>query len=267
VIECVPNFSTADPTIVRELIATIGEHLVIDHTSDADHARSVITFGGPPAEVRDAAVRVVARAAERIDLRQHQGVHPRIGATDVVPFVPLTGATMAECVELAWSAGEEIHRRFDIPVFFYEAAARRPEHRNLADVRRHPVAPDLPGKHPSAGAAVIGARKFLIAYNINLRTRDVRAAQTIARKIRERDGGLPAVKALGLFLASRDCAQVSMNLVDHEVTGIPEVNAAVAAAAAALGIEILDHELIGLLPHQVEERLKLKLSARHDQHR
>jgi len=263
-VECVPNFSTADPAIVAALATEIGHHLVIDRTSDTDHNRSVITFGGSPTEVRDAAVRMVARAAELIDLRQHQGVHPRLGATDVVPFVPLTGATMQHCVELAWSAGEEINARFGIPVFFYEYAARRPEHRNLADVRRNPAAPDLAGTHPSAGAVVIGARKFLIAYNINLKTADVRVAQTIARRIRERDGGLPGVKALGLYLDSRHCAQVSMNLVDHLVTGVDAVNAAVAHEAASLGVAVLDHELIGLLPEQVEERLKLKASASHD---
>lgn len=237
--------------------------MVLDRTSDADHARSVITFGGERQQVRDAAVRMVGVAAERIDLRRHQGVHPRIGATDVVPFVPLSGSTLQECAELAWSAGEEINRRYGIAVFFYEAAARQAKHRNLADVRRHPVDPDLAGSHPSAGAVVIGARRFLIAYNINLKTADVSIAKAIARQIRERDGGLKAVKALGLMLESRGCAQVSMNLVDHEITGVDDVNRAVAEAAAQLGVEILDHELIGLLPHQVEERLRMKLSARH----
>jgi len=263
-VECVPNFSTAEPAVVDVLVEAIGEGLVVDRTSDADHARSVITFGGEAPEVGEAAVRVVGRAAERIDLRLHQGVHPRIGATDVVPFVPLTGSTMRECVELAWWAGEEIARRYGIPVFFYEEAARRPEHRNLADVRRNPARPDLPGRHVSAGAVVVGARKFLIAYNINLKTGDVRVAQAIARKIRERDGGLKAVKALGMMLDSRRCAQVSMNLVDHEVTGVADVNRAVEAEARALGVEVLDYELIGLLPEQVEERIKMKLSARHN---
>lgn len=260
-VECVPNFSTADPRIVAALVACIGEEMVLDCTSDTDHARSVITFGGEPAQVRDAAVRMAGLAAELIDLREHQGAHPRIGATDVVPFVPLSGSTLAECAALAWSTGEEINRRYGIPVFFYEAAARQPQHRNLADVRQHPVDPDLPGTHPSAGAVVIGARKFLIAYNINLNTSDVAIAKLIARQIRERDGGLKAVKALGLLLESRGCAQVSMNLVDHEITGIEDVNRAVADAAARLGVGILDFELIGLLPHQVEERLRMKLSA------
>ena len=243
------------------MVACIGEEMVLDCTSDTDHARSVITFGGEPAQVRDAAVRMAGLAAELIDLREHQGAHPRIGATNVVPFVPLSGSTLAECAALAWSTGEEINRRYGIPVFFYEAAARQPQHRNLADVRQHPVDPDLPGTHPSAGAVVIGARKFLIAYNINLNTSDVAIAKLIARQIRERDGGLKAVKALGLLLESRGCAQVSMNLVDHEITGIEDVNRAVADAAARLGVGILDFELIGLLPHQVEERLRMKLSA------
>lgn len=249
--------------MVDALVDSIGPDLVLDRTSDSDHGRSVITFGGEGERVRDAAVRVVGRAAELIDLRGHHGVHPRIGATDVVPFVPLSGSSMQECVELAWSAGEEVNRQFGIPVFFYEFAARRPEHRNLAEIRRQPVQPDLPGQHPSAGAVVVGARKFLIAYNINLQTADVSVAKAIARKIRERDGGLKAVKALGLLLESRGCAQVSMNLVDPEVAGVADVNRAVEAEAHALGVEVLDYELIGLLPEQVEERIKLKLSARH----
>ena len=261
--ECIPNFSTADPTVVDGLAEAIGEDLVLDRTSDPDHARSVITFGGEATAVRDAALRAVERAAELIDLRRHAGVHPRIGATDVLPFVPLTGSTMEECIAIAWSVGEEIQRRLGIPVFFYEAAARRKEHRNLADVRRHPAHPDLPGSHPSAGAVVVGARKFLIAYNINLKTADVRVAQAIAAKIRQRDGGLPGVKALGLMLKSRGCAQVSMNLLDHEAIGVDGVNRAVEAEARALGVEVLDHELIGLLPHQVEERIKMKVRARH----
>lgn len=246
--------------MVDELVECIGARLVLDRTSDVDHGRSVITFGGPPAMVQEAAVRMVGLAAERIDLRRHQGVHPRIGATDVVPFVPLTGATMQECVELAWQAGEEINRQFDIPVFFYEYAARREEHRNLADVRRKRVGADLPGGHASAGAVVVGARKFLIAYNINLQTADVRVAQQIARRVRERDGGLKAVKALGLMLESRGCAQVSMNLVDHEVTGIEDVNRAVDKLAREMGVAVLEYELIGLLPHQVEERLTSQLA-------
>jgi glutamate formiminotransferase len=257
-VECVPNFSTADAAVVDALVESIGPDLVLDRTSDVDHGRSVITFGGEPERVRDAAVRMVGRAAELIDLRVHAGVHPRIGATDVVPFVPLGEATMAECVELAWSAGREINERFRIPVFFYEAAALRPEHRNLADVRKNPVEPDLAGDHPSAGAVVVGARKFLIAYNINLKTADVGVAKAIAKKIRERDGGLKAVKALGLMLESQGCAQVSMNLVDHEVTGVEDVNRAVEREARALGVDVLGHELIGLLPEQVVRRLMVR---------
>lgn len=266
-IECVPNFSTADVEVVDALVAVIEEAgaQVLDRTSDQDHQRSVITFGGEPEPVRRAAVAAVGEAVRRIDLRRHAGVHPRIGAADVVPFVPLRGVTLAECAAVAWQAGAEIHERYGVPVFFYEAAARQAQHRNLADVRRNPVDPDLggPALHPSAGASVVGARNFLIAYNIDLETTDVAVAREIARRIRERDGGLPGVKALGLWLESRRCAQVSMNLVDPEKTGVAAVTEAVTREAARLGVGIRGPELIGMLPEQVLAKLlTMKESAR-----
>ena len=267
-IECVPNFSTADPAVVDSLVATIESARdgvsVLHRTSDPDHARSVITFAGPALPVRDAAIRVVQKAAELIDLRIHHGVHPRIGATDVVPFVPLRGYSHAQAAALAHEAGVTIHRTTGIPIFFYEFAALARHRSNLADIRRGGLSPDLggPAPHPTAGATVVGARRFLIAYNIDLNTPDVSVAKSTAHAIRERDGGLPAVKALGLFLAERGCAQVSMNLVNHHVTGIDAVTAAVEREAARHGVRIRGTELIGLRPDQVLESLKISLGAR-----
>lgn len=242
---------------------------VLHRTSDSDHNRSVITFAGEAESVAESAFRAAAAAQQSIDLRTHQGVHPRVGALDVLPFVPLDGSTIEECVVLAHHTGERIWRELGIPVYFYEAAALRPERRKLEDVRRGQFEelrglsitdesrkPDIggPGLHSTAGAVIIGARKFLIAFNINLRTEDVSVAKEIARRIRASSGGLPGVKALGLALASRGLTQVSMNLVDFEETGLDTVFAAVASLAAERGVEIEESELIGLMPRQAIER-------------
>ena len=259
ILECVPNFSAGrDLSVVQAIeaaIASVQGIAVLDRTADADHDRSVITFAGSPEAVQEAAVRAVEAAAARIDLTRQQGVHPRVGAADVIPFVPLTGATMPDCVRVAHGTGHEIWRRTQVPVYFYEAAALRPERVNLADVRRggfeglreqtHLRPPDVggPALHPTAGATIVGARKFLVAYNINLASDDLALAQRIARRLRTSSGGLPAVKALGLALSSRGVVQVSMNLTDYEVTGIDKVYRAVATEA-----EVLGSELIGLIP-------------------
>ncbi len=259
ILECVPNFSAGrDVKIVHAIesaIASVTGVAVLDRTADADHDRSVITFAGAPDSVREAALRAVEAAVARIDLTQQQGVHPRVGAADVIPFVPLLGASMADCVRIAHAAGQEIWRRTRVPVYFYEAAALIPAPANLADVRRggfealrnetHLRPPDIggPGLHPTAGAAIVGARKFLVAYNVNLASNDLALAQRLAKRLRASSGGFPAVKALGLALASRGIVQVSMNLTDYEVTGIDEVYAVIAAEA-----EILGSELIGLIP-------------------
>ena len=254
-----PNFSEGrDPACVAALeaaIAAVPGAIVLDRTSDTDHNRSVITFAGSPEPVLEAAVRVAARAAELIDLTRHQGVHPRLGALDVLPFVPLHGATLAGCAELAHRAGERIWSELRIPVYFYEAAARRAECRKLEDARRGTFPPDLggPALHPTAGAVIAGARKVLIAFNINLATSDIQVAKDIARSIRASSGGLPAVKALGLPLASRGLVQVSMNLTDFEQTGVHTVFDMVRLLAAARGVEVADSELIGLLPRQAVE--------------
>ena len=263
-IECVANFSEGrDAAIVRAIedaIASSRGVRVLRAERDTDHNRSVITFAGPPDAVSEGALRGIAVAVERIDLRGHAGVHPRMGAADVVPFVPLEGATLADCVAIAHRTGQEIWKRFEVPVYFYEAAAQSPERRMLEYCRRggfeNPnVAPDLggPALHPSAGACIVGARKILIAFNINLATDDVGIARAIARKIRASSGGLPFVKALGLPLAARGLAQVSMNLTDFEQTPLHVVFDAVAREAALYGVEIAGSEIIGLLPKKALE--------------
>ena len=254
-----PNFSEgrnlACVAALELTIASVPGVIVIDRTSDTDHNRSVITFAGPTTPVLEAAVRVAAKAAGSIDLTRHEGVHPRLGALDVLPFVPLRGASLEDCAELAHRAGDRIWSELRIPVYFYEAAARRSECRKLEDVRRGTCPPDLggPALHPTAGAVIIGARKVLIAFNINLATNDLQVAKDIARSIRASSGGLPGVKALGLRLATRGLVQVSMNLTDFEQTSVHTVFDLVKRLAEARGVKIADSELIGLLPRQALE--------------
>ena len=220
---------------------------VLHRTSDRDHNRSVITFAGRGDAVLESAVRAAHKARELINLNEHRGVHPRLGALDVLPFVPLAGTSLPYCVELAHQAGRRIWEELGIPIYFYEAAALRPDRVKLEDVRRGQFeelrtvalvnsdkAPDLggPALHPTAGAVISGARKFLIAYNINLRTPDLGIAKAIARRIRASSGGLPAVKALGVALPSRGIVQVSMNLTDFEQTPVHVVFLAAARLAA-----------------------------------
>ncbi len=271
-IECVPNFSEGrDLTRIDALehaISSVPGSLVLDRTSDPDHHRSVITFAGESEAVLESAVRAVAKAAELIDLNYHRGVHPRVGALDVLPFVPLAGATLDDCIDIARQAGNRIWNELGVPVYFYEAAATRPDRIRLEDVRRGQFEglreaalvderkrPDLggPALHPSAGAVIVGARKILIAYNVNLKTTDLEIAQSIAKRIRASSGGLPAVKALGLPLLSRDLVQVSMNLTDFEQTPVHVAYSEVARLAAAYGVEVEESELIGLLPRKAIE--------------
>ncbi|MGB6390802.1 MAG: glutamate formimidoyltransferase, partial [Candidatus Acidiferrales bacterium] len=236
-IECVPNFSEGrDIAKVDAIVAAMRQVsgvYVLDRESDADHNRSVVTLAGEPEAVAEAALRGVGQAAELIDLTKHSGAHPRLGATDVVPFIPIEGVTIEDCVALAKKTGREIWERFRIPVYFYEAAAQRPERANLENIRkgqfegvrddvlRNPDrAPDVgePRLHPTAGATVVGARKFLIAYNINLNTPDLDIAKRIGKNIRFSNGGLRYVKAMGVDLRARNLAQVSINLTDLEQT-------------------------------------------------
>lgn len=258
-VECVPNFSEGrEARVVAELAETVretSEVWLLDETADADHNRSVLTFAGEAEAVLEAALRTAAVALERIDLRDHEGVHPRIGALDVLPFVPLEGTRMETCVELAVRAAERLWAELGVPCYLYEAAARTAERKNLAFVRSARVgAPDVgAGRHQSAGCTAVGARKFLIAYNVNLATSDVGIARAIARKVRESSGGLPCVKALGLELASRGLAQVSMNLTDFEVTPVHVAFEAVRSAARARGVKVAGSELIGLIPRKALE--------------
>ena len=266
-VECVPNFSEGrKPGTVDRIaraIESVKGAVVLNRHIDFDHNRSVITFVGEPRAAVAAAVMAVATAKELIDLRNHAGVHPRIGATDVLPFVPVSGVTMDECVTLAHEAGKLIWEQLSIPVYFYERAALRPDRVRLENVRGHGFewlreeiktnpdrAPDVgePKMHETAGAVAVGARPFLIALNINLRTNDLSIARAIAREVRERDGGLPFVKALGFDLHSRGVVQVSMNLIDYERTGIARAFAEVRDAAAHREVEVLSTEIVGLVP-------------------
>src|SRR6185437_5713198 len=225
---------------------------LLDTTSDPDHNRSVLTFAGEPEGVAEAAFEAVREAIGKIDLTRHAGVHPRLGVADVVPLVPVEGISLERCAELARALGARIWRELGLPVYLYEAAALRTECKRLENVRRLApagLAPDFgEGRHPTAGASVVGARKFLIAWNINLRTTDVGAAREMAREIRESSGGLPAVKSIGLPLESRGEVQVSINLVDFERTPLHVVFEAVRERCAAKGIEIAGSELIGMIP-------------------
>src|SRR5689334_13056005 len=263
-VECVPNFSEGRrPEIVRQIadsISGVASACVLDIHVDPDHNRSVITFVAPPETVVAAAVNAVRRASELIDMRTHHGEHPRLGATDVLPFVPVRGVTMDDCVRAAHEAGTIIAHDLSIPVYFYERAALRPERVNLEDVRRGATspeyAPDLgpTHRHKSAGAIVVGARPFLIAFNVILRSDDIAVARQIARTIRARNGGLPFVKALGFRLQTRGLVQVSMNLVNYKVTGMAAVYDAIAREADRLKVEIESAEIVGLVPRDALDR-------------
>ena len=273
IIECVPNFSEGRDAskieAIENAIASADGAVVLHRTSDPDHNRSVITFAGPPESVLEAAVRGAAAAAKLIDLRVHKGVHPRLGALDVLPFVPVRGATIEDCIAIAHRAGERIWRELAIPVYFYEAAAQQPLRQRLENVRRGEFEeirraalvdesrrPDIGGPelHPTAGAVIVGARRFLIAFNINLQTSDLQIAKEIARAIRTSSGGFPAVKALGMPLLSRNLVQVSMNLTDFEKTGLHTIYTEVARQAAERGVGIAGSELIGLMPRSAVEQ-------------
>jgi glutamate formiminotransferase len=271
-IECVPNFSEGrDPAkldaIVSAMSAVSGVY-VLDREMDADHNRSVITLAGEPDAVAEAALRGIGKAMQLIDLTKHTGAHPRVGATDVVPFIPIEGVTIEDCVALAHRTGHEIWARYRIPVFFYEAAARRPDRVNLENVRRgqfeglrqemkhnHDRQPDVgePKLHPTAGVTVVGARKFLIAYNINLNTSDVAIANKIAKAIRFSSGGLRYVKSMGVELKARNLAQVSINLTDFEQTPMHRVYGMVKREAERYGAAPVGSEIVGLIPKKAIE--------------
>jgi glutamate formiminotransferase len=267
ILECVPNFSEGiEPEVVRQIVAAM--HIdgvrLLDYSLDRDHHRSVVTIAGDPGPVVEAAIRAVGKAAQLIDLTQQTGVHPRIGAADVVPFVPVSGITMAETAILARQAGLQMWRRFGVPVYFYGGAAARPDRVQLEDVRRGQFEglreaalkdsqrrPDVGGPelHATAGASAVGARTFLIAYNVYLAAgADISQARAIAREVRASSGGMQGVKALGLLANGR--AQVSMNITDFRLTPMPRVFANLELVAREHGTSIAEGELIGLIPQE-----------------
>ena len=265
-VESVPNISEGARLDVVDRLAAVaasvpGAHL-LDRTSDPSHNRSVFTLAGEAPAVVEALERLVARALDEIDMRDQTGEHPRIGAVDVIPFVPLAGTTLGDCVRLARDFGRRIAERFDVPVYLYAAAASRPDRVRLADVRRGQYEglvaeiatagrePDFgPSRmHPRGGATAVGARPFLIAWNINLESTDLDLAKRIAHRIRESSGGLPAVQAKGFWIAELGRAQVSMNLLDFSTTPLWRAWEAVAEEAAVDGVRLRESELIGLAP-------------------
>src|SRR3989338_6976611 len=266
-VECVPNFSEGrKPETVDALAAAISSVpgvVLLDRQSDADHNRSMLTFMGSPEAVAEAAVRAAGGALHRIDLTTHRGEHPRGGATDVLPFVPIRGVTMDDCVHLARTVGRRLAEELHIPVFLYEHAAKSPFRTRIEDIRRGGLeelgelmrtspewAPDFGDAklHRTAGATIVGARRFLIAYNVNLASIGLDLAKAIALKVRASNGGLPSVKAVGIDLKTRGCVQVSMNLTNYEETPVHAAFEAVKAEAAGRGVAVCSSEVIGLIP-------------------
>jgi glutamate formiminotransferase len=270
VVECVPNFSEGrDARRVEAIVAAMRVEGVrlLDWSKDADHNRSVVTIAGAPAAVLESAVRGVGKAVELIDLTSQEGLHPRIGAADVIPFVPVSGIKLEQCVMLARQAGLEIWRRFGLPVYFYESAASRPDRANLDDVRRGQFEglrdavrkeaarrPDLggPGLHPTAGACAVGARKFLVAYNVYFDSADVAVVRAIAREVRTAFGGLHGVKALGVLAHGR--AQLTLNITDFEATPVSQVYNTVSRLALKHKTAPVEGEVVGLIPEAACER-------------
>jgi glutamate formiminotransferase len=266
IIECVPNISEgrrADVvSAIVDAIRQVPDVRVLDFSSDTSHNRSVITLAGEAAPLQAAVLALFDGAIKAIDLRSHSGEHPRLGAVDVVPFIPIEGVTMGECVTLAKETAAAVARQFNVPIYLYEEAASDPARRNLEDIRRGEFeglaakmarpewAPDLgPGApHPSAGASVVGARMPLIAYNINLATNRLEVAKKIAAAIRHSSGGFRYVKAMGIALEDRGIVQVSMNLTNHEKTPMFRVFEVVKREAARYGVNVLESEVVGLVP-------------------
>ena len=273
-IECVMNISEGrDQGFLNKIsliIESCADAYLLSCSSDSDHNRSVFTFAGTPDGILKASRRACKEAYSSLDIKLHRGVHPRIGVVDVVPFVPLKNTTLAECSELAHKLGKSIGSEFSVPVYMYGKAATVPERSNLAHIRKgelpgltkriHSEPPDYGPSilHPSAGAVAVGSRNILIAYNIDLDSRDLSAARKIARSIRESNGGLASVKALGLHLESRDIVQVSMNLTDYRVTSIFQVFSRVLQLAGEAGIEIKQSEIIGHLPRAALDENSVK---------
>ncbi len=269
IVECIPNFSEGRRAeVVDQIVAAIRSvpgAVLLDHESDADHNRSVVTFVAEPDRVVDAAIAAARKAAELIDLNKHSGEHPRMGATDVIPFVPISGVTMDECVQLARACGERMWSELGIPVYLYEKAATRPDRENLATVRkgqfegirdeiatREARRPDYGEArvHPTAGITAVGARPPLIAYNVNLGTSDIEVAKKIARAVRHQTGGLRYVKALGFDLKDRGIVQVSINMVNYEGSPLFRVYEIIKREAERYGVMVIGSEIVGLVPQR-----------------
>ena len=265
-IECVPNFSEGrSPDVIEAIVGPFRKRkgcALLDYRADEDHNRLVVSLVGAPGPIQEALLEAAKVAISHIDLERHQGGHPRIGAVDVIPFVPLQNMTMEECVELAHSFGRRYYEDTGVPVYFYEEAALRPERKRLEVIRkgqyealkaeitkpeRHPDVGE-PKLHPSAGATVIGARKFLVAFNVNLGTNDVKVAKEIARTLRSSSGGLCHVKGIGLTLESRGLVQVSMNIVDFEKNGLYRVLELIRMEARRWGVPVVETEVYGMVP-------------------
>ncbi len=269
IVECVPNFSEGrNEATVRALVEAVRAvpgAAVLDQTMDPDHHRAVLTFAGGPEAVAEAAFQATRAAAARLDLRRHEGGHPRVGATDVVPFVPLRGVTMRDCVELAKTVGKRIGAELNIPVFLYGEAAGHASRATLADIRRGGLPglasrmagdpawrPDFgpPRLHPGAGAVAVGARPILVAFNVNLGTDDLESAKAIARAVRQSNGGLAHVQAIAVPLVGRQQVQVAMNLVNIDETPVHAAFEAVRREADHRGVRVTGSELIGLVPRR-----------------
>jgi glutamate formiminotransferase len=265
IVECVPNISEGrDTTIINAVVDEVKRFKVrlLDVESDRDHNRSVITYVGEPEEVEKATFALAAKAVELIDMEKHKGEHPRIGALDVVPFVPITGVDMKECIAMAERVGKRIWEELKVPVYLYEEAAKRPECQNLAEIRKGEYeglkdAISLPARrpdfgeaklHPTAGATVVGAREPLVAFNVNLGTKDIAIAKKIAQAVRFSSGGFRFVKAMGFDIKEKGYVQVSMNLTKFKGTPIFRVYEAIKAEADRYGVPIIGSEVIGLLP-------------------
>jgi glutamate formiminotransferase len=267
IVECVPNFSEGRRKEVVDAIAaaiaSVPKVRLLDQEMDANHNRCVITFVGDRASVAEGAIAGARKAVELIDMNAHRGEHPRIGALDVLPFVPISGVTMADCAELARAVGRRLAEELDIPVYLYAAAATRSDRKILANVREGEYeglkaeietnpdrAPDFGPRrmHPTAGATAVGARPVLIAWNVNLATNDLHLAKRIAKEIRESDGGFPGVQARGFALADKGIVQVSMNTLDYRTTSLVRTFQAIRAKAQAAGVDVAETEIIGLIP-------------------
>lgn len=278
VVECVPNFSEgADLALVDDIVSAIKTAKILDVHSDPDHNRSVVTIIGKPEEVKQAAFDLTERAMQLLDVKEHEGEHPYIGVMDVIPFVPIKNISVEETVKLAREFGKDVVAKLALPVYFYGEAALIPERKELPEVRRGGYfllqkeidkphrKPDIGhGLHVTAGAVAVGVRDFLIAFNVNLDTRDPDIAKSIAKNIREKNGGLPGVRALGVELKSKGITQVTINLVDHKKTSLKQVFDEVKKWAKEYQVEILNSEIVGMIPKDaafpgMKEYLKLSV--------